>query len=245
MGTITIHPAEAYLRNEQNPTSLYVRIGGQRRRLFINRDENLIGIIATRKRNRGYILPIGQALRKYIIRPMTRKQIRTGSWFWSTRNLHGLPRIQTTGFAQSPMRIWISPFTRTTSLPVHASTASVSGLPQSKNIAERQKCTSSDRQWRTKKVFPHAALTSVAMTVRCGASHEIMATWQQASARNTGIAATVITTCLSMTNIWSVTTSTDNHSIESNPCQAKAWYGLSLHSADSFLFYVLLSPFYW
>lgn len=60
MGTITIHPAEAYLRNEQNPTSLYVRIGGQRRRLFINRDENLIGIIATRKRNRGYILPIGQ-----------------------------------------------------------------------------------------------------------------------------------------------------------------------------------------
>ena len=189
METVTIHPAEAYLRNEQNPTSLYVRIGGQRRRLFINRDENLIGIIA-----------------------------RTGNWFWSIRNLHGLPRIQTTGFAQSPMRIWKSPFTRTTSLPVHASTASVSGLPQSKNIAERQKCTSSDRQWRTKKVFPHAALTSVA---------------------------TVITTCLSMTNIWSVTTSTDNHSIKSNPCQAKAWYGLSLHSADSFLFYVLLSPFYW
>lgn len=79
MEAFTIHPAEAYLRNEQNPTSLYVRIGGQRRRLFINRDENLIGIIATRKRNRGYILPIGQALRKYIIRPMTRKQIRTGS----------------------------------------------------------------------------------------------------------------------------------------------------------------------
>ena len=52
MGTITIHPAEAYLRNEQNPTSLYVRIGGQRRRLFINRDENLIGIIAPRKRKR-------------------------------------------------------------------------------------------------------------------------------------------------------------------------------------------------
>ena len=55
MGTITIHPAEAYLRNEQNPTSLYVRIGGQRRRLFINRDENLIGIIAPRKRKRGHI----------------------------------------------------------------------------------------------------------------------------------------------------------------------------------------------
>ncbi|MDB9190820.1 hypothetical protein [Parabacteroides distasonis] len=55
MGTITIHPAEAYLRNEQNPTSLYVRIGGQRRRLFINRDENVIGIVAPRKRRSGYI----------------------------------------------------------------------------------------------------------------------------------------------------------------------------------------------
>lgn len=55
MGTVTIHPAEAYLRNEQNPTSLYVRIGGQRRRLFINRDENLIGILAPRKRKRGHI----------------------------------------------------------------------------------------------------------------------------------------------------------------------------------------------
>ena len=55
MGTVTIHPAEAYLRNEQNPTSLYVWIGGQRRRLFINRDENIIGIIAPRKRKRGHI----------------------------------------------------------------------------------------------------------------------------------------------------------------------------------------------
>ena len=153
METVTIHPAEAYLRNEQNPTSLYVRIGGQRRRLFINRDENIIGIIAPRKRKRGHVFTDWASIEKIIIRPMTRKQIRTGSWFWSTRNLHGLPRIQTTGFAQSPMRIWISPFTRTTSRPVHASTASVSGLPQSKNIAERQKCTSSDRHEEQKKFF--------------------------------------------------------------------------------------------
>lgn len=55
METATIHPAEAYLRNEQNPTSLYVMINGKRRRLFINRDENIIGIIAPRKRKRGYI----------------------------------------------------------------------------------------------------------------------------------------------------------------------------------------------
>ena len=55
METTTIHPAEAYLRNEQNSTSLYVRIAGQRRRLFINRNENVIGIIAPRKRKSGYI----------------------------------------------------------------------------------------------------------------------------------------------------------------------------------------------
>ena len=43
----TMHPAEAYLRNEQNPPVLYVRIYGERRKLFINRGkENLVGIIA-------------------------------------------------------------------------------------------------------------------------------------------------------------------------------------------------------
>lgn len=43
-----IHPAEEYLRNEKNPTSLYVRISGERRKLFINRSdgEGVIGIIA-------------------------------------------------------------------------------------------------------------------------------------------------------------------------------------------------------
>lgn len=38
MRMTTIHPAESYLRNETNPSSLYVRIAGKRRRLFINRD---------------------------------------------------------------------------------------------------------------------------------------------------------------------------------------------------------------
>ena len=33
----TMHPAEEYLRNEQNPPVLYVRIYGERRKLFINR----------------------------------------------------------------------------------------------------------------------------------------------------------------------------------------------------------------
>ena len=55
MGTDTIHPAEAYLRNENNPSSLYVKIEGKRRRLFINRNMNVIGIIALGKRKRGYV----------------------------------------------------------------------------------------------------------------------------------------------------------------------------------------------
>lgn len=41
METTTIHPAESYLRNETNPSSLYVRIAGKRRRLFINRDRGI------------------------------------------------------------------------------------------------------------------------------------------------------------------------------------------------------------
>lgn len=54
MNTITIHPAEAYLRNPNNPSSLYVKINGKRRRLFINRQEGVIGIIAERKKRKGY-----------------------------------------------------------------------------------------------------------------------------------------------------------------------------------------------
>ena len=54
MGTTDIHPAEAYLRNTANPPSLYVKIYGKRRRLFINRDENVIGIVAPGKRKSGY-----------------------------------------------------------------------------------------------------------------------------------------------------------------------------------------------
>lgn len=71
-----IHPAEEYLRNEKNPTSLYVRISGERRKLFINRSdgEGVIGIIAKGKRKRGYVLMPGQALRKSIIRPLKMKK---------------------------------------------------------------------------------------------------------------------------------------------------------------------------
>lgn len=55
MEMTTIHPAESYLRNETNLPSLYVRIAGKRRRLFINRDRGIIGIIALGKRTKGYV----------------------------------------------------------------------------------------------------------------------------------------------------------------------------------------------
>ena len=55
METTTIHPAEAYLRNADTPPSLYVRIDGERRRLFTNRDDSIIGIVAPGKRKRSYI----------------------------------------------------------------------------------------------------------------------------------------------------------------------------------------------
>lgn len=62
-----MHEAEAYLRNEDNPTSLHVRIGGRRRRLFINRDEGVIGIVAIGKRKRGYVFNDWNSIEKVYI----------------------------------------------------------------------------------------------------------------------------------------------------------------------------------
>ena len=66
MGTTTIHPAESYLRNETNPSSLYVRIAGKRRRLFINRDRGVIGIIALGKRTKGYVFTDWWKIHSYL-----------------------------------------------------------------------------------------------------------------------------------------------------------------------------------
>lgn len=66
----TMHEAEAYLRNTENPTSLYVMIDGKRRRLFINRKENVIGIIAPGKRIRGYLFSDWNAIEK-VLYPQT------------------------------------------------------------------------------------------------------------------------------------------------------------------------------
>ena len=59
-----IHPAEAYLRNTENPPSLYVKINGKRRRLFINRNENIIGIVAPGKRKMGYVFSDWKSIEK-------------------------------------------------------------------------------------------------------------------------------------------------------------------------------------
>lgn len=60
METTTIHPAETYLRNAANPPYLYVRIGGKRRKLFINRDMNVIGIMHRGNAGRAIIFQTGR-----------------------------------------------------------------------------------------------------------------------------------------------------------------------------------------
>ena len=50
-----MHEAQRYLLDASNPPSLHVRIAGKKRRLFINRPENVIGIIDPGKRKTGRI----------------------------------------------------------------------------------------------------------------------------------------------------------------------------------------------
>lgn len=64
---VKMHEAEVYLRNMDNPTTLHVRIGGRRRRLFINRDRNVIGIVAIGKRRRGYVFNEWESIEKIYI----------------------------------------------------------------------------------------------------------------------------------------------------------------------------------
>lgn len=69
-----MHEAELYLRNPVNPPSLYVIIGGKRRKLFINRNEGVIGIIAPHKRRNGYIFSAWNSIEK-ICNPVQKKEI--------------------------------------------------------------------------------------------------------------------------------------------------------------------------
>lgn len=81
MEMTTIHPAESYLRNETNPPSLYVRIAGKRRRLFINRDRGLLALSLSASGQKAMCLQIGQASSKYTIPRKNRTRIRTGNLF--------------------------------------------------------------------------------------------------------------------------------------------------------------------
>lgn len=78
MTTITIHPAEVYLRNPNNPSSLYVKINGKRRRLFINRHEGVIGIIAEKRKEEGISSMTGHPFRMSIIRQERMKRKLSG-----------------------------------------------------------------------------------------------------------------------------------------------------------------------
>lgn len=50
-----MHTAEEYLRNPETPDHLYIHYKGKRRKLFFNKDQNIIGIIAIGKRIKGYV----------------------------------------------------------------------------------------------------------------------------------------------------------------------------------------------
>lgn len=145
MGTDTIHPAEAYLRNENNPSSLYVKIEGKRRRLFINRNMNVIGIIALGKRKRGYVFTNWASIEK-IYYPSQKQEADT--------NRKLILKYQKLARLATHTNDWLrkiahadleNPFTGTALRPVHASTASASGFLQSENIAEWRICSFSDK----------------------------------------------------------------------------------------------------
>ena len=139
----TMHPAEAYLRNEQNPPVLYVRIYGERRKLFINRGkENLVGIIAKGKRKHGYIFSDWSHIEKIYYpsqekedeKDMDRKMI-----------LKYLPRIPMTGSARLQQQTLRSPCTKTVSPRERLLTESASDSPRLRSIAEAGTCSGSAR----------------------------------------------------------------------------------------------------
>lgn len=72
----TMHEAEAYLRNPENPTRLCVQIGGKRRRLFINRDDGGIGILGIGKRKRGFVFTNWQSIEKIFYPVQTSEEER-------------------------------------------------------------------------------------------------------------------------------------------------------------------------
>lgn len=56
--------AELYLRNPANPSSLYVKIGGKRRRIFFIEYSNVFGIVAEGKRKSGPVFTAWDSIEK-------------------------------------------------------------------------------------------------------------------------------------------------------------------------------------
>lgn len=114
MELTNIHPAEAYLRNEQNPSFLYIRIYGERRKLFINRGgENAIGIIAKGKRKRGYIFTDWDNIEKIYAPSQDNEKDRNRKLLLKYQRSLALPHIPTTGSGKLPQPTRKSPCMRT------------------------------------------------------------------------------------------------------------------------------------
>lgn len=200
METTTIHPAEAYLRNEQNPPSLYVSIAGKRRRLFINRGrENVIGIIALGKRKSGYVFTDWASIEKIYYpssspkdaadtekklllkyQKLARLATHTNGWLREIAMADPEKSLYenhiTTGTAIDGKRIRLSTIEK------------YFGATEMRLFREAMKI---------KRNSPPAVSISADMTVRYGASHAKMEICRQASARNIGIVEMATTTCLS------------------------------------------------
>ena len=129
-----LHPAEAFLRNPENSSSLYVRIEGRRRRLFINRNTGLIGIIALADERKVISFQNGTRLRRFTSQQTGRKPIITQDLFSGIRNLLPLQVIPTAGLGALLKLILPSLFMRMGLLPVQPLTANVSGCQLLKSI---------------------------------------------------------------------------------------------------------------
>lgn len=144
----TMHPAEEYLRNEQNPPILYVRIYGERRKLFINRGrENVVGIIAKGKRKHGYIFSDWSHIEK-IYYPSQEKEDEKDMDRKMILKYQKLARLAThtndcsARLQQQTLR---SPCTKTVSPRERLLTESASDSPRLRSIAEAGTCSGSAR----------------------------------------------------------------------------------------------------
>lgn len=114
MELTNIHPAEAYLRNEQNPSFLYIKIYGERRKLFINRGGEKPSVSLPRESaSVATSLQTGTTSKKSTPPHRIMKRTGTGNYSLNTSGSHALPRIPTTGSGKLPQPTRKSPCMRT------------------------------------------------------------------------------------------------------------------------------------